>query len=160
MTAVIALDMSQVGFFLRQFKQTGEVPLALKTAILWQPKSWASFRKVLLAPPAERIAMPGQVEISVVNHSDVVLQVPTFCVNSSWYATHLCLLRSLPADDSGNMRLSSSVVVKEAIGRGENGLRVEVSLKYRRLLVQQLAKESLLSAKDHEAFRYQSLLGP
>lgn len=44
-------------------------------------------------------------------------------------------------------------VVKESIGRGENGLRVEVSLKYRRLLVQKLAKESLLSAKDHDNFR-------
>lgn len=44
-------------------------------------------------------------------------------------------------------------VVTEAIGRGENGLRVEVSLKYRRLLVQKLHKESLLSAKDHENFR-------
>ncbi|CAM9923426.1 unnamed protein product [Scytosiphon promiscuus] len=104
----------EVGFFLRQFKQTGVVPLALKTAILWQPKSWASFRKVLLAPPAERIALP---------------------------------------DDSGTTRPASRVVVKEAIGRGENGLRVEVSLKYRRLLVQKLAKESLLSAKDHETFR-------
>ncbi|CAM9377697.1 unnamed protein product [Hapterophycus canaliculatus] len=51
------------------------------------------------------------------------------------------------------MTSSTSVVVKEAIGRGENGLRVEVSLKYRRLLVQKLHKESLLSAKDHEAFR-------
>ncbi len=45
------------------------------------------------------------------------------------------------------------VVVTETIGGGENGLRVEVSLKYRRLLVQKLHKESLLSAKDHETFR-------
>lgn len=44
-------------------------------------------------------------------------------------------------------------VVTESIGSGENGLRVEVSLKYRRLLVQKLHKESLLSAKDHENFR-------
>lgn len=51
--------LTQVGFFLRQFKRTGDVPPALKTAILWQPKSWASIRKVLLAPPGERIAMPG-----------------------------------------------------------------------------------------------------
>lgn len=48
---------------------------------------------------------------------------------------------------------ASQGVVKEAIGRGENGLRVEVSLKYRRLLVQKLAKESLVSAKDHDNFR-------
>ena len=52
--------MAQVGYFLRQFKRTGDVPLALKNAILWQPKSWASIRKVLLAPPGERISMPGQ----------------------------------------------------------------------------------------------------
>jgi len=55
----ISRPASQIGFFLRQFQRAGEVPPALKTAILWQPKSWASFRKILLAPPAERIAMPG-----------------------------------------------------------------------------------------------------
>lgn len=42
-------------------------------------------------------------------------------------------------------------VLGEAVGRG--GARVEVSLKYRRLLVQQLAKDSLLSAKDYETFK-------
>lgn len=59
----------------------------------------------------------------------------------------------LSKDDSGNAVLESQGAVKEAIGRGENGLRVEVSLKYRRLLVQKLAKESLVSAKDHDNFR-------
>lgn len=49
--------------------------------------------------------------------------------------------------------LPAGAVMSETIGRSENGLRVEVSLKYRRLLVQKLAKESLLSAKDHESFR-------
>ena len=56
------------------------------------------------------------------------------------------------ADGSGKVS-PVGAVVKEAIGRGENGLRVEISLKYRRLLVQKLHKESLLSAKDHENFR-------
>lgn len=64
------------------------------------------------------------------------------------YATHF-----FPTDESGKMRLAGRDLVKETIGRGENGLRVEVSLKYRRLLVQKLAKESLLSAKDHDVFR-------
>ncbi|CAN0305043.1 unnamed protein product, partial [Ectocarpus sp. 8 AP-2014] len=36
---------------------------------------------------------------------------------------------------------------------GEGGLRVEVSLKYRRLLVQKLAKSSLITAQEHESFR-------
>lgn len=49
--------------------------------------------------------------------------------------------------------LPAGAVMRETIGRSENGLRVEISLKYRRLLVQKLAKESLLSAKDHESFR-------
>lgn len=49
--------------------------------------------------------------------------------------------------------LPVGTVTRETIGRSENGLRVEISLKYRRLLVQKLAKESLLSAKDHESFR-------
>lgn len=44
-------------------------------------------------------------------------------------------------------------MVKEAIGSGEGGLRVEVSLKYRRLLVQKLAKSSLITAQEHESFR-------
>lgn len=51
------------------------------------------------------------------------------------------------------MQPAGSDPVKENIGRGENGLRVEVSLKYRRLLVQRLAKESLISAKEHDVFR-------
>lgn len=61
-------------------------------------------------------------------------------------------IKSLPTDGSGKM-LPAGAVMREAIGPSENGLRVEVSLKYRRLLVQKLAKESLLSAKDHENFR-------
>lgn len=58
-------------------------------------------------------------------------------------------------DEHGNIEgiEQSNGEVKETIGHGEKGLRVEVSLKYRRLLVQQLAKDKLLSAKDHEAFR-------
>lgn len=58
-----------------------------------------------------------------------------------------------PTDESGKMQPGGRDLVKETIGRGENGLRVEISLKYRRLLVQKLAKESLLSAKDHDVFR-------
>ncbi|CAM9570933.1 unnamed protein product [Ectocarpus sp. 6 AP-2014] len=104
----------EVGFFLRQFKQTDKVPEALRSLIVFQPKSWARIRKVLLAPPAERIAMP---------------------------------------DDSGRILPPDSAVVKEAIGSGEGGLRVEVSLKYRRLLVQKLAKSSLITAQEHESFR-------
>lgn len=56
-------------------------------------------------------------------------------------------------DSSGELTPGGDGVVTEALRAGENGLRVEVSLKYRRLLVQRLAKESLVSAKDHEAFR-------
>lgn len=58
----------------------------------------------------------------------------------------------MPPDGSGKM-LPAGAVMSETIGSSENGLRVEISLKYRRLLVQKLAKESLLSAKDHESFR-------
>lgn len=43
--------------------------------------------------------------------------------------------------------------LSEALGNGKDSLRVEVSLKYRRLLVQKLAKESLLSAKDYDTFK-------
>lgn len=57
------------------------------------------------------------------------------------------------ADASGTMLPAQEGTIKEAIGSGENGFRVEVSLKYRRLLVQQLAKETLISAKDYEGFR-------
>ncbi|CAM9654224.1 unnamed protein product [Ectocarpus sp. 12 AP-2014] len=110
----LPLPIDYVGFFLRQFKQTGKVPEALRSLIVFQPKSWARIRKVLLAPPAERIAMP---------------------------------------DDSGRILPPDSAVVKEAIGSGEGGLRVEVSLKYRRLLVQKLAKSSLITAQEHEFFR-------
>lgn len=60
--------------------------------------------------------------------------------------------KSVPTDGSGKM-LPAGAVTSETIGRSENGLRVEISLKYRRLLVQKLAQESLLSAKDHESFR-------
>lgn len=56
-------------------------------------------------------------------------------------------------DEHGKIEAECNGEVKETIGHGEKGLRVEVSLKYRRLLVQQLAKDKLLSAKDHEAFR-------
>lgn len=56
---VVADRLRQVGFFLRHFQRSGEIPPALRTAILWQPKSWAKFRKILLAPPGERIVMPG-----------------------------------------------------------------------------------------------------
>ncbi|CAM9876477.1 unnamed protein product, partial [Ectocarpus sp. 4 AP-2014] len=108
------LQIDYVGFFLRQFKQTGKVPEALRSLIVFQPKSWARIRKVLLAPPAERIAMP---------------------------------------DDRGRILPPDSAVVKEAIGSGEGGLRVEISLKYRRLLVQKLAKSSLITAQEHESFR-------
>ncbi|CAM9413171.1 unnamed protein product [Ectocarpus sp. 12 AP-2014] len=110
----LPLQIDHVGFFLRQFKQSGKVPEALRSLIVFQPKSWARIRKVLLAPPAERIAMP---------------------------------------DDSGRILPPDSAVVKEAIGSGEGGLRVEVSLKYRRLLVQKLAKSSLITAQEHESFR-------
>lgn len=61
------------------------------------------------------------------------------------------------ADASGNVSPAHEGLTKEAIGSGENGLRVEVSLKYRRLLVQQLAKETLISAKDYEGFRSASV---
>lgn len=51
-------------------------------------------------------------------------------------------------------------MVKEAIGSGEGGLRVEVSLKYRRLLVQKLAKSSLITTQEHESFRSTSFCNP
>lgn len=149
----LVCHLPQVGFFLRQFKQSGEVPPALKTAILWQPKSWAKFRKILLAPPGERIVMPGQRDperaacccIDVFSwRADVPAGVPL---------TYSLPYPSLSTDENGKVVTGIGGVVSEAIGSGQGGLRVEVSLKYRRLLVQQLAKDSLLSAKDYDSFK-------
>lgn len=70
-----------------------------------------------------------------------------------------CISLISTTDERGKMLPAGNDLVKETIGRGENGLRVEVSLKYRRLLVQKLAKESLLSAKDHDVFRLDGIDG-
>lgn len=63
------------------------------------------------------------------------------------------VIPSLFTDENGNVMPGTGDVVRETIGHGQGGLRVEVSLKYRRLLVQQLAKDSLLSTKDYDAFK-------
>lgn len=58
-------------------------------------------------------------------------------------------------DEKGDVvGAGSGRVVGEASGAGVPGLRVDVSFKYRRLLVQQLAKHSLISARDYEGFRW------
>lgn len=128
------------------------MPLALKTAILWQPKSWAKFRQVLLAPPAKLIAMSGEPSTRERLSSRQSIQVALH-VHTTIYFVYSFLTFSLSTDDNSNAGPSHDYEVKETIGAGKNGLRVEVSLKYRRLLVQKLAKESLLSTKDYDAFR-------
>lgn len=136
---------------MRQFKQSGEVPPVLRTEIRLQTKSWAKIRKILLAPPGERIAMPGQRNPGQ----------PACCCNEILYVSRCpggCAPEVFPVNlllstgENGNVLPATSGVVSEAIEHGQGGLRVEVSLKYRRLLVQQLKKHSLLSAKDYDSF--------